>query len=232
MVTRTEAHNPTIPVMNGFRSPSERPKAPRWWQNPTMVGIAIAIVLGLIGVALAVGALLVTPSKAVGIQGPAGARGATGDQGSRGLTGAMGPTGAAGAIGKQGPAGTIGPAGKTGATGKTGLTGTAGPLGQTGATGPAGTIASSAAISGATMVSVPNPPVGTTLTATTSCPAGQVLLSGGAQVSAPGSSDNDVALRSSFPLNSHSWESVGLVTGTLGVAQTMRLKPFVVCGAS
>ena len=225
MATRMESQNPTIPVLTGFPTPSERPKSPPWWQNPSMLGIAIAIVLGLIGIALAVSALLVTPSKTVGIQGPAGAVGPTGAQGPQGLSGPAGAVGAMGLTGKPGAVGATGPAGKTGATGPAGVPG------QAGATGPAGTIANSAAISGPTLLSVPNPPIGTTLTATTSCPAGQVLLSGGAQVSAPGSSNNYVALRSSFPLNSHSWESVGLVTGKLGVDQTMKLKPFVLCGA-
>ena len=238
MAVRVESHNPTIPVLTGFPTPSERPKSVPWWQNPSMLGIAIAIVLGLIGIALAVSALLVTPSKTVGIQGPAGAVGATGAQGPQGLSGPVGSIGATGLTGKPGAVGATGLTGKpgavgaTGAAGKTGAPGPAGVLGQTGATGPAGTIASSAAIAGPTLLSVPNPPIGTTLTATTSCPAGQVLLSGGAQVSAPGSSNNDVALRSSFPLNSHSWESVGLVTGKLGVDQTMKLKPFVLCGVS
>jgi hypothetical protein len=87
-------------------------------------------------------------------------------------------------------------------------------------------------INATSVVSAPDPPVGTTLTATTSCPTGTVLLTGGAQVSAPAPSDHNVELRSSFPVNNTSWRTVALVTAPLATGQTMTMSPFVVCGTA
>jgi hypothetical protein len=71
------------------------------------------------------------------------------------------------------------------------------------------------------------------LDAKTSCPAGKTLLSGGAQVSAPGvTADRNVTLRSSFPDNNTTWETVALVTGPLGPGASMTMTPYVVCGTS
>ena len=42
--------------------------------------------------------------------------------------------------------------------------------------------------------------------------------------------DRNVTLRSSFPLNSTTWETVGLVTGPLGQNVTMDQTPYVMCG--
>ncbi len=129
-----------------------------------------------------------------------------------------GPTGAAGAEGKQGLAGPAGPAGA------------AGPAGPT---GPAGTVASTTVVNATTLTSAPDAPVGTTLVAKTTCPAGKVLLSGGAEVSASNAAVNqNVELRSSFPLSDTTWQTVGIVTAPLGTAVTMTMKPFVMCGAS
>ena len=81
--------------------------------------------------------------------------------------------------------------------------------------------------------SAPNPPAGTVVVTDTSCPSGQVLLSGGARVSAPGVvGDRNVELRASFPLNSTTWQAVGMVTGPLGNGNSMTVKPYVVCGAA
>jgi hypothetical protein len=81
------------------------------------------------------------------------------------------------------------------------------------------------------MVSVADPPVGTVLEAKTTVPAGDVLLSGGAQVSAPGTvADRNVALRESFPLNDTTWETVAIVTGPLGKGVKMTLTPYVMYG--
>ena len=75
--------------------------------------------------------------------------------------------------------------------------------------------------------------MGAVVQAQTSCPTGQILLSGGAQVTATGTvPDRNVTLRSSFPLNSTTWETVGLVTGPLGQNVTMDLTPYVMCGVS
>jgi hypothetical protein len=140
------------------------------------------------------------------------------------------------ALNASGPGsnGLVGPQGSTGAqgaTGSQGVPGTAGARGLTGLTGPTGTISSGQLISATAIVSQPDPPVGSVLVAKTSCPVGKVLLSGGAQVSAPGVvADRNVYLRSSFPLNSTTWQTVAITSGSLGSGTSMTLKPFVLCG--
>jgi hypothetical protein len=130
-----------------------------------------------------------------------------------------------------------GPTGATGAQGVPGLQGATGPTGPRGATGaqgvpgPPGTIKATELVSPTAIVSAPDPALWTSLVATTSCPSGMVLLSGGAQVFAPGAADRNVELRSSFPLTKTSWRTVAWVTGPLGVGNTMTLKPYVLCGA-
>lgn len=89
------------------------------------------------------------------------------------------------------------------------------------------------AVSPTATVSAPNPPVGTVLVAQTTCPPGTVLLTGGAQVFAPGVlPDRNVELRSSAPLNATTWQTVGEVTGPLGAGNPMTLKPYVLCGTA
>ena len=122
------------------------------------------------------------------------------------------------------PAKQAGPAGQQGAQG---------PRGIQGKPGVPGTVAASSVVTGSAQTTSPDPPAGTVLDAKTSCPPGKVLLSGGAQVSAPGdAADRNVTLRSSFPDNSTTWETVALVTGPLGSGVSMTMTPYVVCGAS
>ena len=117
--------------------------------------------------------------------------------------------------------------------GPTGQQGAQGPRGVQGKPGAPGTVAASTVVQGSTQSTSPDPPAGTVLDAKTSCPQGKVLLSGGAQVSAPGvTADRNVTLRSSFPDNSTTWETVALVTGPLGTGVSMSMTPYVVCGAS
>ncbi len=129
--------------------------------------------------------------------------------------------------------GPQGPAGVRGAMGPQGPQGVPGATGQSGPVGPAGTIATTSILSSTALTSATNPAAGTVLVARTSCPAGKVLLSGGAQVYAPGAqADRNVVLRSSFPLSTTQWQTVALVTGLLGAGASMTMKPYVVCGAS
>lgn len=164
------------------------------------------------GLLVAVVAALVAALAAVGVsvwaliavpaQGPRGAQGATGPQGSAGAEGPRGVPGAAGAPGKVGPA------------------------------GPAGTI-KSATLNRATPLSTsPDPKVGAVLVSQLSCPAGSILLSGGAQVTAPGSADRNVVLRSSFPLNNTTWQVVAMVIKPLGAGNAMTMQPFALCGSA
>lgn len=181
---------------------------PRRMGKGLAAGIAGAALLGAAGIGLGVAALVAVPNH-----GPAGPQGATGPQG---------PAGPAGAVGPIGPKGATGPAGPAGAPGKQGAPGPA---------GPPGSVAKAGVVRPTALTSAPNPPVGAVLVARTSCPAHTVLLSGGAQVSAPGVvGDRNVELRSSFPLNATTWQTVAEVTGPLGAGNAMTLHPYVLCG--
>jgi len=128
------------------------------------------------------------------------------------------------------PATASGPQGPQGAQGPPGPQGAQGPQGPEGKQGPAG-LAHTTVFRAPSMVSVADPPVGTVLEAKTTVPAGDVLLSGGAQVSAPGTlADRNVALRESFPLNDTTWQTVAIVTGPLGPGVKMTLTPYVMYG--
>jgi hypothetical protein len=101
------------------------------------------------------------PQGPIGLTGAAGAVGATGPQGPIGLTGATGvtgPVGPAGPIGLTGAVGATGAVGPQGPIGLTGATGPVGPIGQTGATGPQGPIG----LTGATGVAGPAGAIGAT----------------------------------------------------------------------
>lgn len=196
----------------------------RWTPAPGWV-VAAALILGAAGVALGLGALLTTPTKAIGAQGAQGANGAQGAPGPQGLPGAQGPQGIPGPTGKQGPAG---PVGKTGATG---------------ARGAAGTITASHAITPAPTMSAVDPAIGTVLSATASCPTGQVLLGGGGRISmkdqsapstpasapSPTTSAKQVELRDSYPLGTQAWRVTGVVTGTLPANEQVVLQPYALC---
>ena len=124
------------------------------------------------------------------------------------------------------------PAKVSGPVGPMGPQGQRGPQGVAGKPGPAGTVASTSVVRGSSKSTPPDPQPGTVLDAQTSCPSGSILVSGGAQVSAPGvTADRNVTLRASFPLNATTWESVALVTGSLGPGASMTMTPYVVCGA-
>ena len=100
-----------------------------------------------------------------------------------------------------------------------------------GPTGPPGTLATTSIVGGAMLATGPNPATGTVLVAKTSCPAGSLLLTGSAQVTAPGViADRNVQLRTSIPLSANVWETVAIVTAPLGQGVAMGMKPYVVCG--
>jgi hypothetical protein len=123
----------------------------------------------------------------------------------------------------------VGPAGPQGAAGPAGPTGPPGPDGKQGPTGEPGTVKATEVVSATTLSTAPDPPVGTVLAATTSCPSGTVLLTGGADVSVAGVTDQHVALQSSYPLTTDSWRTVGVVIKPLGTGQSMTMKPYVTC---
>ena len=125
-----------------------------------------------------------------------------------------------------------GPPGPQGVTGPAGPTGPQGPAGTAGAAGTPGAIKVTEVVSSTALSTAPNPPVGTGLEATTSCPAGTVLFGGGADVTVAGVSDPHVALRSSYPQTVTAWRTVGVVTKPLAAGQAMTMKPYVLCGAA
>ena len=122
-------------------------------------------------------------SVAVGAEGP---QGEPGPQGPMGLTGPAGPQGPAGAPGAVGPIGLQGSQGLIGLTGPAGPQGPEGPQGPTGPAGKAGSIDPSKLHS-----------VRCATRSSCACPAGETLISGGAQCS----------LESDTPLLVHSYPS-------------------------
>jgi hypothetical protein len=91
------------------------------------------------------------------------------------------------------------------------------------------------------VASVADPPVGTVVTATATCPTGRILLGGGSQVTdGPGASSTTattastsgtgVAVLSSYPTAARAWKSVGVVTGSLTAGTAMSVQAYVICG--
>ncbi|MDA8312570.1 MAG: hypothetical protein M0Z46_18575 [Actinomycetota bacterium] len=142
-----------------------------WGKGALAALIVAALALGAGGMALGVVALARSPASASGPVGPAGPQGAQGLQGPQGVQGLVGP---------QGPAGPVGPRGVTGPQGPAGPQGARGPAGKPGVPG---TVAKSTIVTASVLKSAADPVAGTTLSALTSCPAGDVLLGGGARVS-------------------------------------------------
>ena len=131
----------------------------------------------------------------------------------------------------SGPQGPVGQTGAVGPQGQQGVPGAKGAAGAVGPAGPAGALAATSIVASTALKSAPDPAVGTVLVAKTTCPAGKILLSGGAQVSAPGVlADRNVELRSSFPFSTTQWQTVAIVTGHLGTGVVMTMRPYVVCG--
>lgn len=131
------------------------------------VGIAVAILTGAAGVAMATTALQQTATSVIqacqnnqtgllrvvasatdcrqnetalswNVEGPAGPPGSPGATGATGATGPQGNPGETGPTGATGPQGDPGGTGATGASGPQGPQGETGPTGATGAEGPAG----------------------------------------------------------------------------------------------
>jgi hypothetical protein len=224
----------------------------RWTTTPLAALVVAALALGCGGMALGALAMLRSPATGQrGLRGPVGARGPSGAQGP---AGAQGGAGAQGPQGPQGPQGLRGPAGPQG---KTGARGPAGPQGPPGKPGASGAVVANDVMAKPSVHTAPDPAVGTSLVATSSCPAGSELLGGGGRVvvtppgqsihptsSAGGSSTGSgtastagggakgasaaVALEASYPV-SGAWRTVAVVTGSISDGSTMTLDPYVVC---
>lgn len=113
------------------------------------------------------------PQGPTGPEGPTGLTGPAGPQGPIGITGPVGPQGAIGLTGPAGAQGAIGPTGPIGPQGPIGLTGPEGPQGPQGPQGPSG---ASTPIDASRFHSLR-----CSGRSSCSCPAGDILISGGAQ---------------------------------------------------
>jgi Collagen triple helix repeat (20 copies) len=213
----------TQPVLVSHQPPAIETAATH--ERLLYAGIVGAIVLALMGSGLAIVAFMSTRQSGAqgppGVQGATGAQGAQGSPGPQGVPGPQGPTGPEGARGLTGPAG---PRGATGATGKQGVQGVRGPAGAN------GTIIASTPVSGSAVLSGIDPPVGTEITASATCPSGQVLLGGGGQVSGSAQVQKNVVLRASYPTGDSAWRTVAVVIGAVGLTDQATLHPYVLCG--
>jgi hypothetical protein len=68
------------------------------------------------------------------------------------------------------------------------------------------------------------------VTATASCAAGQVVLGGGAQVTATDAGTSDrVSLVKTLPSTTSQWTAAALVTATLGGGKTTTVTAYALC---
>lgn len=154
-------------------------------------------------------------SGPAGPSGPKGDKGATGDDGAKGAKGnkgdkgARGPKGAKGDTGPRGPKGPKGDKGATGPRGPKGNKGDKGDKGDTGATGPAGGLSDYS-----THVNNPAPNTNPDKAVSVDCPAGTVVIGGGAQIKTTSSQDRGAFLVSSTPVG-NSWLAEAEATSTV-----------------
>jgi Collagen triple helix repeat (20 copies) len=164
-----------------------------------------------------------------GPPGPAGPAGPKGDTGAPGAPGPAGANGSAGPQGPQGPAGETGPKGDTGDTGPRGADGPQGPPGATGPQGPPGPSVRSVVVSNSGVST--SAQADTTVTVTASCPAGSVLLGGGAQATNSDTArPSRVAIVRSSPGES-AWIATGVITSGLGGANRITVTAYALCTA-
>jgi hypothetical protein len=73
-------------------------------------------------------------------------------------------------------------------------------------------------------------PAGTTVTGTVDCPAGRVLLGGGATATTNQTSNSArFALQSSAPVDADTWRGIAVVTTTLAGGQAVTVRPYAIC---
>jgi hypothetical protein len=176
----------------------------------------------------------VGPEGDPGPQGPHGHTGATGPAGPKGPKGDPGPVGPKGNAGPRGPEGDTGPAGPegrngakgdTGATGHAGLTGPIGPRGLEGPPGPQGEpgkLTASQIVAGSPASRDRAQPGDSTPSSVAVCPAGTVLLGGGAFTTGKGA-----VLNHSGPISDDAW-SAG-ASKAFGGTGTMSVTAWAVC---
>jgi hypothetical protein len=131
-------------------------------------------------------------------------------------------TGATGATGPQGPAG---PQGETGPTGPQGVSGAQGATGPQGPPGPSG----ASLESNSTTVNFSTLSLGETVSVSVPCPAGKVVLGGGAHTTVSvGALESLVSLRSTYPSGTSTWTAVAVATGT-SLVGTLTVNVYALC---
>jgi hypothetical protein len=71
--------------------------------------------------------------------------------------------------------------------------------------------------------------VNTLTTASVSCPAGTVLLGGGAEITTTAAQKNRAELVSSYPSAADTWTAIGVANANLGAGNTMSVTAYAVC---
>ena len=147
------------------------------------------------------------PAGPQGPEGDAGAHGPKGEQGPVGPEGPQGPEGEQGPTGPQGPKGEPGPVGPEGPHGPKGERGPAGPQGPRGPAGPPGPTVSAAGLTlGAEKIHLASDFDNTAVKEVTAhCPAGKVVISGGADIKSSFIDDRLVALQETYPISTTAW---------------------------
>ena len=81
-----------------------------------------------------------------------------------------------------------------------------------------------------TPVTSTGPAAGTLVTATATCPAGKVVLGGGARVTVSSAlAEALVALRSSYPSATDTWTAVAIVTFSLPIGISTTVTAYALC---
>jgi hypothetical protein len=85
-------------------------------------------------------------------------------------------------------------------------------------------------VTGTPVTSAANAARNTTVTATATCPAGKMLLGGGATVTSTAAQKERVYLALSYPSSTTVWTAVGVVgIASLGTGQTMTVTAYALC---
>ncbi|HUF02319.1 MAG TPA: hypothetical protein VMN35_07835 [Gaiellaceae bacterium] len=80
------------------------------------------------------------------------------------------------------------------------------------------------------MTSAVNAPRNTTITATATCPAGTVVLGGGALVTTTATQTERAQLVASYPSAADTWSAAGVVAiSALGGGKTMSVTAYALC---
>jgi Collagen triple helix repeat (20 copies) len=171
----------------------------------------------------------------VGPQGPQGDPGPQGIAGPQGPQGTPGPAGSDGTTGPQGPPGPQGPAGQAGPQGLVGPQGAQGPIGPAGATGPPGPTSSQIANDGGvTRSAAAGNTNGLSFSDTASCPAGRVLLGGGARLTSTATYANGLSrvdLLESYASGATTWTATMVIRQNFVAASNATITAYAICTA-